>query len=135
MIQLSNTTAQTIAVGQSVTFNTVLMKTGCAECHRKNTGSVKLCARGGIYQVTFSANISGATAATQVQLAAQLGGDTVAETTMIYTPATANAYGQVTITFPVRNNCRDYDRVTIVNTGTTDLTVAANPNLFIKRIA
>lgn len=135
MIQLSNTTAQSVAVGQSVTFDTVLMKTGSAECHRKNTGSVKLCAKGGIYQLNFSANVSGATAATPVQLTVQLGGDNVPESTMVYTPATADATGQVNIVLPIRNNCCDYDRITIVNTGTTAITVAANPNFFVKRIA
>lgn len=135
MIQLSNTTAQTLAVGQSVTFNTVLMKTGCAECHRKNTGSVKLCAKGGIYQLNFSANVSGATAGVPVQLTVQLGGDNVPESTMIFTPALANGVGQVNAVMPIRNNCCDYDRITIVNTGTTAITINANPNLFIKRIA
>lgn len=134
MIQLSNTAAQTISSGQTVTFNTALLKTGCAECHRKNTGSVKLCAKNAIYQVAFSANVTGATAGTSVQLALQLGGDTLSETTMIYTPATADAYGQVTVTIPVKNNCCDYDRVSVANTGTADITVA-NPILFIKRIA
>ena len=135
MIQLSNTTAQTIATGQSITFNTVLLKTGCAECHRRNTGSVKLCAKNAIYQVNFNANVTGATAATPVQLSIQLGGDTIPESTMVYTPATANAVGNVSIVLPVRNNCCDYDRVTITNTGTEDVIVSANPTFFIKRIA
>lgn len=37
MISLSNTTAQTLTPGQSITFNTVVLHTGCAECHRANT--------------------------------------------------------------------------------------------------
>lgn len=135
MIELSNTTAQTVAVGQSITFNTTLLKTGCAECHRRNTGSVKLCAKNAIYQVNFNANVTGATAATPVQLNIQLGGDTIPESTMTYTPATANAVGNVSTVIPVRNNCCDYDRVTVTNTGTTDIIISANPMLFIKRIA
>lgn len=135
MIQLSNTTAQSVAVGQSITFDTTLLKTGCAEYHRKNTGSIKLCAKNAIYQVNFNANVTGATAATPVQLNIQLGGDNITESTMIYTPAAANAVGNVSMVIPVRNNCCDYDRVTITNTGTTDITISANPTLFIKRIA
>lgn len=135
MIQLSNTTAQTVAAGQSITFDTTLLKTGCAECHRRNTGSVKLCAKNAIYQVNFNANVTGATAATPVQLNIQLGGDNIPESTMIYTPAAANAVGNVSMVIPVRNNCCDYDRVTITNTGTTDIIISANPTLFIKRIA
>jgi hypothetical protein len=135
MISLSNTTEQTVASGQSITFNTVLSKTGCAECHRKNTGSVKLCAKNAIYQIEFTANVTGATASTPVQLTVQLGGDNLPETNMIYTPATADAVGNVSVSFPVRNNCCDYDRISVVNTGTTDITVSANPLLFIHRIA
>ena len=135
MIELSNTTAQTLSAGQSITFDTVVMKTGCAECHRANTGSVKLCAKNAIYQVYFNANVSGATAATAVQLGIQLGGDNISESTMIYTPATTDAVGNVSTVLPVRNNCCDYDRVTVVNTGTADITIQAYPTLFIKRIA
>lgn len=135
MISLSNTTEQTVASGQSITFNTVLSKTGCAECHRENTGSVKLCAKNAIYQIEFTANVTGATASTPVQLTVQLGGDNLPETNMIYTPATADAVGNVSVSFPVRNNCCDYDRISVVNTGTTDITVSANPLLFIHRIA
>mgnify|MGYP002769746876 CR=1 FL=1 len=135
MIELSNTTAQTIAVGASVTFNTVLLKTGCGECHRKNTGSVKLCAKGGIYQVYFAGNIGGATAGTPVQLNISLGGEVLPETTMIATPAAANDVNNVATTTTIKNCCCDYDRITLVNTGTTALTVGANPTLFVKRIA
>lgn len=136
MISLSNTTAQTIAAGQSLTFNTVLLKTRSrAECFRKNTGSIKLCASCAIYEVSFSGNISGAAAGTPVQLALALGGDILPETTMIATPSAANAANNVGVTTLVNNNCCDYDRVTIVNTGTTDVTVAANPIFFVKRVA
>lgn len=135
MIELSNTTAQTLAAGATATFNTVLLKTGCGECHRKNTGSVKLCAKGGIYQVYFSGNISGATADTAVQLSIALGGDILPETTMIATLSAANALNNVATTTTIKNCCCDYDRVTVTNTGTEEVTIGANPVLFIKRIA
>lgn len=38
MIELSNTADQVLTAGQSITFDKVLLKTGCAECHRANTG-------------------------------------------------------------------------------------------------
>lgn len=135
MIELSNDASQTLAAGSSMTFNTVVLKTGNGECHRANTGSVKLCARGGIYQVYFSANVSGATADTAVQLSLALGGDILAETTMISTPAVADALNNISTTCSIKNCCCDYDRVTVVNTGTATITVGANPTLFIKRIA
>jgi hypothetical protein len=134
MISLSNTSEQTISAGQTLTFNTVLVKSGCAECHRRNTGSVKLCARNGMYEINFSANITAASA-TPIQLSLAIGGDILPETTMVYTPATANAVGNISTTDIIRNNCCDYDRITVVNNGTVDVIVSANPVLFIRRVA
>lgn len=131
MISLSNTTAQTVAPGQSITFNTVLLHTGCGECHRANTSSVKLRAHG-IYEVAFSANI-GSTVAGVAQLSIQAGGDTLPESTMISTTAVAGNLNNVAKTIPVRNCCDDYDRITVTNTGTTTVTIGANPVLFISR--
>ena len=38
MIELSNTTAQTIAPGQALTFDSVILQGGIAESHRTNSG-------------------------------------------------------------------------------------------------
>lgn len=136
MISLSNTTAQTVAVGQSITFNTVLLKSqNGSECHRKNSASVKLCARPATYEVHFSANVTGATAAAPVQLSIATGGEVLPESTMIYTPATANAVGSMSTDIPIRNCCCDYDRITVTNTGANPIIVSANPILFVHRIA
>lgn len=134
MIVLTNTTAQTIEPGQSLTFNDVILHSGCGECHRQNSGSVKLRANG-IYDAHFSANISGAAAGTPVQLALAIGGESLLETTMISTPSAADALDNVSTETAIKNSCGDYDRVTVVNTGTVAVTVGANPVLFIKRIA
>lgn len=133
MIKLTNTTEQTVAAGAALTFNSVLANTNCSTCHRKGTGSVKL-NRSGAYMVSFHANVTGATAATPVQLALALGGDVMPETTMIFTPETANTVGQMSICLPVFNSCCDYDRVTVVNTGTTDIVISANPMLAISKM-
>jgi hypothetical protein len=135
MISLSNTSAQTLTAGQNITFDTVLSKTGGAECHRQGTGSIKLCAKNAIYMIEFSANITNSSAADPVQLAIALGGDVLKETTMIFTPSAAEAVGHVSVALPVRNNCCDYDRITVVNNGTTDVTVSANPLLAVRRVA
>lgn len=132
MIALTNTTAQTLTPGQSITFNDVILHTGCGECHRANTPSVKMRANG-VYDVSFSGNISSATAGTPVQLSIQLSGTTLPETTMISTPAAADALNNVSVTTPVKNCCGDYDRVTVTNTGTVDVTVGANSVLYIRR--
>lgn len=54
---------------------------------------------------------------------------------MIYTPAAANAVGNVSTDIPISNCCCDYDRITVVNTGTEPVIVSANPVLFVHRIA
>lgn len=131
MIVLSNTTAQTLAPGQSITFDDVILHSGSGECHRRNTGAVKLRANG-VYDVNFSGNI-GAVAPGPAQLSIQLGGVTLPETTMISTTAAAGDLNNVATATGVKNCCGDYDRVTVVNTGTAPITVGANSCLFIKR--
>ena len=134
MIVLSNTTAQTLEPGQAITFNNKILHTGCAECHRANTGSVKMRSNG-TYVVQFSGNIGGATAATAVQLSIQIGGATLPETTMISVPATANDLNNVATVTAIRNTCGDYDRLTVVNTGTNPVIVGANTAFVIRRVA
>lgn len=134
MIELSNTTAQTLAAGQSITFDKVLLKTGCGECHRANTGSVKMRANG-IYKASFSGNISGATAGTAVQLSFQVGGATLPETLMVSTPGAANALNNVATSTLIKNCCGDYDRITVTNTGTTDVTIDANSAFIVQRLS
>ena len=134
MIVLSNTSPQTLAPGASITFNSVVLHTGCAECHRAGTGSVKLRCNG-IYEANFAANIGGAAANAPVQLSLAIGGQVLPETTMIATPATANALNNVATATAIKNCCGDFDRVTVTNNGTNPVTVGANPVLFIKRIS
>lgn len=134
MIVLSNTTAQTLQPGQAITFNSVILHSGCGECHRQNTSSVKMRANG-IYDVRFAGNIGGATAATAVQLSMQIGGATLPETTMISVPAAANDLNNVATFTAIKNTCGDYDRVTVVNTGTEPVIVGANSVFMIRRVA
>lgn len=136
MIILSNTTAQTIEPGQSITFNTVVMHTGNGECHRPGTSRVKL-RNTGIYKLSFSGNVSTAAVGNVAQLNIALGGEVLPETTMKSTAATggANAFNNVATTTAYKNCCGDYDQVTVVNTGTVALTLDANPVLSIKRVS
>lgn len=130
MIVLSNTTEQTLQPGQSLIFNETIYKSGNCECHRKNTGSVKLTRNCETYSVTFGANIDGATADAPVQLSIQLGGATLPETTMI---SAASGFNNVSRTTLVGNSCGDYSRITVVNTGTIPVVVGANSSLTIIR--
>lgn len=133
MILLSNSTEQTLTPGQSITFDTVILHSGCGECHRKNSTSIKMRANG-IYEVHFNGNISG-TAAGQLELAIQLGGETLPETTMESALGTPGDFDNVSATTLVRNCCGDFDRVTVTNTGTSTVVVAANSAFFVKRLS
>ena len=134
MIELSNTTAQTIAPGQSLTFDTVILKTGNAEAHRTNSGIITLRANCATYEVHFAANISG-TAAGPVQLAITLDGEPLVETTMISTVTTAADPNNVATATLVRTGCGCCGRISVTNTGVSDVVVSANPALFVKRVA
>lgn len=134
MIELSNTAAQTIAPGQSLTFDTVLLKTGCAEAHRTNSGIVTLKADCAVYEIHFAANIS-ATAAGTAQLAISLDGEPLVETTMINTISTAGDPDNAATATLVKTGCGCCGKISVTNTGTTSVIVSDNPALFVKRVA
>ncbi len=133
MIELTNSAAQTVPPGQAVTFDTVVLKTGCGECHRKNSNWVKL-RSGGKYKIGFSGNISGTTAGVPVQLAIALGGQALPETVMVSTPAAANDFNNVSTETFVSDCCCEADKVTIVNTGTVPVLLSANMNMRVQRL-
>ena len=137
IIQLSNNAAQTIAVGQQVTFNTTILKTGCSLTQRANSGTIGIGGQGGIFEIGFSANVGGTTAATAVQLTIQYDGSNLNETTMISVPTTADTeFNSVsTQTFvEVGNSCCASGQVTVVNTGTVPIIIDANPTFFVRRV-
>lgn len=134
MIELSNTAAQTIAPGQSLTFDTVLLKTGCAEAHRTNSGIIMLKANCAVYEIHFAANIS-ATAAGTAQLAISLDGEPLLETTMINSVGTAGDPDNAATATLVKTGCGCCGKISVTNTGTTSVIVSANPALFVKRVA
>ncbi len=132
MISLSNTTEQTLTPGQSITFDRVNLHTGCGECHRANTNSVKL-KSGGVYDVDFNGNIGSPTAATQVQLQLTLGNDPVYGTIMTNTPVAVTDRNNVGTSQYIGNCCCDFDRIRVTNTGTEPVIVAAGSTLKIGR--
>lgn len=133
MLAITNTAEQTVAAGGTVSLPTKLIKTGCRECFRTGSNSIKMRANG-LYEIGFNANIGG-TAAGAVQLQLELGGVPEAETLMITTTATAGDLENVSCKTFIVNCCGDFDRVTVVNTGTTSLTVGANPVLYVREVA
>lgn len=134
MIELSNASAQTLTPGQTITFDTTLLKTGCAEAHRQNSSIVTLRANNAIYEIHFSANISGTTAGA-VQLSVSLDGEPLPETTMISTVTTAGDLENVSTSTLVRTCCGCCGRVSVTNTGITNVIVGANSSFFVKRVS
>lgn len=133
MIVLSNLTAQTLAPGQAVTFNNMILKSGNCECWNKQLPTtVKLKAQG-IYSLGFSGNVAVATAGQAAQLAIAVGGQPLVETAMNSTPSTANALNNISTETRFRNCCCDMDRISVINTGAVPVTLAPNSALVIER--
>ena len=127
MILLTNSADQTSATGAAVTYDTVIFQTGNGECHRDNSSAVSMRCKG-IYEVHFSADVSGTA---PLELTIETGGEPLPETVMSSASATAQNVSTMTA---LRNCCTGFGRVTVVNTGTGDATVAS-PKLFVKRVA
>lgn len=134
MIVLSNSVAQTLAPGQSATFDTIILHTGNAECFRNNSGAVRLRCRNAIYDTHFGANI-GAVAPGTAQIAIGFDGTPLLETTMIHETTTAGDLDSVSRDTAVNTCCCDGGAITIINTGTNEITIGANPVLYIRRVA
>lgn len=134
MIILSNTTAQVVQPGQAITFNTVVLHTGCGECHRPGTSSVKMKANG-IYELSFSGNIGSTVEGTTAFLALAVGGEVLPESRMVTETSTADELNNVATKTAIKNCCCDYDRVTVVNTGINPVNIGENPSFFVKRVS
>lgn len=132
MVVLSNTTAQTLQPGQALTFDRLVTHSGCGECARSGGPvGLKFC---GTYRIAFHGNVTGATAAAPVELSISIGGAPLAETEMIYTPAAADAVGNVGSETYVQT-CSSGNNVTVVNTGENPITVSPNAALTVIRTA
>lgn len=135
MIELTNSTDQTLAPGQSATFDTVILHTGCAECHRNNSGSISLTQNNAIYEVSFNCNI-GATAAGDGTIGITLDGSPLTETNSTVVTAAAGDLQNVSAsTFVKTCCCGNGDNVLLTNNGTTSINLGANPRFSVKRTA
>lgn len=134
MIELSNSNAQVLSAGQSMAFDLVLLKVGCAECHRNNSGAINL-RNNKIYEVSFNCNIGATAEGQNAQLAITLDGSPLQETTVIVPTAAAGDLTNVfASTFISTCCCEGNNTVLLTNTGTTDINVAAYPRFSSKKI-
>lgn len=134
MLILSNSIAQVLNPGQAATFDTIVLKTGCAECFRPNSGAVRLKFKEAMYEVEFGANI-GATAEGAAQMAIAFDGGPLLETTIISQTAAAGDLNNVNRETAVKTDCCNPGSLTIINTGETPINIGANPIFKVKRIA
>ena len=133
MIILSNSIAQTLAPGQSATFDTIVEKTGCAECFRRNSGTITVRNKPAVYDVDFGANI-GATTVDTAQLAILYDGSPLLETTALSNTDAVGDLNHIYTATSVKMNCCDGGGFTIANTGTTTITIGANPIFKVRRM-
>lgn len=96
MIELIQTEAITIPVAQSIPFNEVAAKGGCAEFHRAGGSNIRLM-KSGRYLVTFSGNIAVPTGETvgEVSLGIIADGGILSGSIMRATPAAVEQYFNV----------------------------------------
>lgn len=133
MILLSNTTAQTIQPGQAVTFDKVIQKTGNGECHNRQVPRIVRLKGFGVWDISFSGNVTSDTAATNVQLAIAVMGEPLTETAMNRTITTANDLENISTKTAYGVCCCDLDQVSVINSGTTPLTLAPNSAFLLER--
>lgn len=128
MIVLSNAAAQTIQPGEDAVFNVAVQRSGC-DVLWQGTGPLHL--RCGLYEIQFTGNVGG-DAATQPSLAIAVDGAMLPETTMtVTTTASTDVFNVHAST--LRRNCLAGVSVSVRNTGTTPVTLAANPALVVER--
>lgn len=134
MIELSNTTAQTIPVGGMVSFDKVLLKSGCDVCYNSMVPtSVKLRSKT-IYDIEFHGNITSATAGDTVQIAVAVDSTPLVQTAMNATPAAAGDLVNVSAGTYFRNCCCDLDRISVINTGTVSVVIAPNSSFRVAHL-
>lgn len=130
MAEFVNSTNQTIAVNSNVLFDTTVVESCPVVTHRKGSGIFNI--KGGHkFIVVFSANLAGATADTELDLAIALNGEALPYTTMASTPAVADLFNNVSVVAEIETPCNCCSQISIKNIGTTAVTVAtANLVLF-----
>lgn len=134
MIELINTAVQTVPNGQSVVYNAVAARGGCAERHREGSAQVTLL-KPGRYLVTFSGNIAVPTGETvgEISLAMTYDGEVLGGSTMRVTPAAVEEYANVSTQHYVDVYCNCCVNVAIQNTSGIPVLVD-NPNITAVRV-
>lgn len=134
MIILTNSTSLTLGPGQSATFDTVVLHTGCAECYRNGSGAVTLRMQNAMYEIAAGGNIGATTAGDVANLTVFLNGSPLPETVMNSVTAAVGDVNNVFRETAVRTCCCGAETATIRNNGDTTI-VLENPLFKVKRVA
>lgn len=139
-MELTANALQTVALNQNVLFTDTVVCGNCSIVHRDGSGLVTL--RGitkqcrARFKVTFGGNIALPTGGTvePISLAIAINGEPVATTTMIYTPAAVEEFGNVfsAIYIDVPAGCCSQISVRNISTQAIDV---QNANLIVERVA
>lgn len=139
-MELTANALQTVALNQNVIFTDTVVCGNCSIVHRDGSGLVTL--RGitkqcrARFKVTFGGNIALPAGGTvePISLAIAINGEPVATTTMIYTPATVEEFGNVfsAIYIDVPAGCCSQISVRNISTQAIDV---QNANLIVERVA
>lgn len=133
MIVLSNLAAQTIQPGQAVTFDRVLLHSGCGECYNRQLPKTVKMKGNGIYKIAFSGNVSSPTAGAAMQLAVAVEGQPLVETTMNSTPSAENVLNNISTKTAYRVCCCDASRLSVINTGAVPVALEPNSAFVVER--
>lgn len=134
MIDAVNVAAQTVANSVAIPFSSTRICTGCSARHESGSGRFVLL-KPGVYEVSFSANVSLPTGATVAPIILEMiqDGESVAGTRMVFTPAAAGTVGSVSTTALIRV----YDQCCCASIGVRNISGASvivqDANLVITR--
>ena len=136
MLSLTNSNSQTPLSGQALTFDTVLLKTGCAECYQQDTGAATLIVKNAIYEIDFSSVVSAA-ATGDVQAVIGINGTPVKYSLMQSTIATAGNTQMISRKIRIKTCCCSGGiNISIINQSEAAVEPEfINPILNIKRVA
>lgn len=140
MAEFTNTSTQTVTIGQNVLLTETAVNGSCSIVHREGAGIVTL--RGltnqsrARYKVSFGANIGVPATGTAeaISVALSVDGEALNSAAAIFTPAAVDQYGNIFVAVNVdvpRGCCVT---VAAVNTSTQSINVA-NANMIVERVA
>ena len=135
MIELINTTEQTVQPGTAVVYNTSVFQSRCGgESFRGDGGQIRL-TRPGVYRVTFNGNIAIPTGETvgEISVAISQEGEILNGTIARVTPAAVEEFFSVSAQTLVVVNCSCCIPVAVRNNSDIPILVD-NPNINVVRV-